>query len=210
MAGSFEIDVLQKNAVSEEIQSIFNEATNMQGVRRELMLYLGRQLVHGYNYAYISRSEIVVPDSVAYYELIIVNVTYDNESRKINDLKATTIIKNAEKGMFGGITCSKSDEAIIRIIDSVYANELISLFNIAVGNTKNIKEGTEEEMELVKKVKEYDYEVELYLGDKPVTGIDYYYIAKVQNIETKVKGIQLVTVNNPPSGTKVVEIKDIL
>ncbi|OEJ16238.1 hypothetical protein BFL38_12185 [Brachyspira hampsonii] len=210
MLGSFEIEVLQKNAVSAEIQHIFDEATNMQGVRRELMLYLGRQLVHGYNYAYISRSEIVVPYSVPYYELIIVNVTYDNGNIKISDLKATTIIKNAEKGMFGGITCSKADEAIIRIIDSVYANELINLFNSAVSNTKNIKEGTEEEMKLVKKVKEYDYDVELYLGDKLVTGIDYYYIAQVQNVETTVKGIQLVTVNNPSSGSKVVEIKDIL
>ena len=135
MLGSFEIDVLQKNVVSVEIQHIFYEATNIEGVKRELMLYLGKQVVHGMNYAYISRSVPAILDPLPYYELIIVNVTYDNGNRKINDLQATTIIKNAEKGMFGGITCSKAEEAIIRIIDSIYANELIQIFNNAIKNT---------------------------------------------------------------------------
>ena len=170
------------------------------------MLYLGKQVVHGMNYAYISRSVPAILDPLPYYELIIVNVTYDNGNRKINDLQATTIIKNAEKGMFGGITCSKAEEAIIRIIDSIYANELIQIFNNAIKNTKDMKEETE----LVKKVKKYDYDVELYLGYKPVTFGDYYYIAQVQDKENKVKSIQLVTVNNDKEGAKVIEIKDIL
>lgn len=206
MLGSFEIDVLQKNVVSVEIQHIFYEATNIEGVKRELMLYLGKQVVHGMNYAYISRSVPAILDPLPYYELIIVNVTYDNGNRKINDLQATTIIKNAEKGMFGGITRSKAEEAIIRIIDSIYANELIQIFNNAIKNTKDMKEETE----LVKKVKKYDYDVELYLGYKPVTFGDYYYIAQVQDKENKVKSIQLVTVNNDKEGAKVIEIKDIL
>lgn len=206
MLGSFEIDVLQKNVVSVEIQHIFYEATNIEGVKRELMLYLGKQVVHSMNYAYISRSVPAILDPLPYYELIIVNVTYDNGNRKINDLQATTIIKNADKGMFGGITCSKAEEAIIRIIDSIYANELIQIFNNAIKNTKDMKEETE----LVKKVKKYDYDVELYLGYKPVTFGDYYYIAQVQDKENKVKSIQLVTVNNDKEGAKVIEIKDIL
>ena len=64
-------------------------------------------------------------------------------------------------------------------------------------------------MALVKKVQEYHYDVELYLGYKPVAFANYY-IAEVKNRETEVKGIQLVTVNNPKEGSIIVEIKDIL
>ena len=74
MLGSFEIDVLQKNVVSVEIQHIFYEATNIEGVKRELMLYLGKQVVHGMNYAYISRSVPAILDPLPYYELIIISL----------------------------------------------------------------------------------------------------------------------------------------
>lgn len=206
MLGSFEINVLQKNAVSEEIQQIFDKATKIEGAKRELMLYLGKKESNSVDYAYISRTVPAVLNPAPRYELIIVNVPYDNSNMKNYKFNATTIIEDIGKGMLGGITCSKSEEAIIRIIDSAYANELIVLFNNAIKNTKNIKEETE----LVKKVKEYDYDVELYLGYKPVAFGDYYYIAEVKNRETEVKGIQLVTVNNPKEGSIIVEIKDIL
>lgn len=206
MLGSFEIDVLQKITVSEEIQQIFDKATKIEGAKRELMLYLGKQEADCMNYAYISRTVPATSNPAPCYELIIVNVPYDNSNMKNYKFNATTIIEDMGKGMLGGIRCSKSEEAIIRIIDSAYANELIVLFNNAIKNTKNIKEETE----LVKKVKEYDYDVELYLGYKPVAFGDYYYIAEVKNRKTKVKSIQLVTVNNAKEGSIIVEIKDIL
>ena len=210
MLGSFEINVLQKNAVSEEIQQIFDKATNIEGAKRELMLYLGKQEADCMNYAYISRTVPATSNPAPCYELIIVNVPYDNSNMKNYKFNATTIIEDMGKGMLGGIRCSKSEEATIRILNSLEADRFIRTFNSAVDNTKKIEKGTEEEMALVKKVQEYHYDVELYLGYKPVAFANYYYIAEVKNRETEVKGIQLVTVNNPKEGSIIVEIKDIL
>ncbi|WP_304354715.1 hypothetical protein [Brachyspira innocens] len=210
IVGNFEINVKQKNKISEELKDIFKKGTNLLGVHRELMLYLGKKESNSVDYAYISRTVPAVLNPAPRYELIIVNVPYDNSNMKNYKFNATTIIEDIGKGMLGGIRCSSAEEATIRILNSLEADRFIRTFNSAVDNTKKIEKGTEEEMALVKKVQEYHYDVELYLGYKPVAFANYYYIAEVKNRETEVKGIQLVTVNNPKEGSIIVEIKDIL
>lgn len=170
------------------------------------MLYLGKQEADCMNYAYISRTVPATSNPAPCYELIIINV---NETGKTCIVRRETILQASESTM-GGIICSREDEAPIRILNSLEADRFIRTFNSAVDNTKKIEKGTEEEMALVKKVQEYHYDVELYLGYKPVAFANYYYIAEVKNRETEVKGIQLVTVNNPKEGSIIVEIKDIL
>ena len=136
MLGSFEIDVLQKITVSEEIQQIFDKATKIEGAKRELMLYLGKKESNSVDYAYISRTVPAVLNPAPRYELIIVNVPYDNSNMKNYKFNATTIIEDIGKGMLGGIRCSSAEEATIRILNSLEADRFIRTFNSAVDNTK--------------------------------------------------------------------------
>ncbi|OEJ16187.1 hypothetical protein BFL38_12180 [Brachyspira hampsonii] len=189
MLGSFQINVIQKNKVSKELKDIFEEGTNLFGVHRELMLYLGEQVVNGINYAFISRSEVVIPNPTPYYELIIINV--DGEGRTC--LVETETILKASEFSIGGIVCSKEDEASIRIIDSTEAHDLLKLFDKGMHNVLGL-----------------DYEAELYLGQKIVRGGNYYYLAEAKNVENKTKSIKLVVINLFTDKVQVVEIKDIL
>ncbi|WP_256097175.1 hypothetical protein [Brachyspira hampsonii] len=116
--GGFEIDVKQKNNISEELKDIFEKGTHLLGARRELMLYLGKQVVHGLNLAFISRSVPATLNPLPYYELIIINI---NETGKTCIVRRETILKSSESAI-GGIICSKEDEAPIRIINSTEAN----------------------------------------------------------------------------------------
>ncbi|WP_300754361.1 hypothetical protein [uncultured Brachyspira sp.] len=71
MVGNFEINVKQKNEISDELIGIFQRGIKgFYGASRELMLYLGKQVVHGINHAYISRNEPSVLNPRPYYELI--------------------------------------------------------------------------------------------------------------------------------------------
>ncbi|MBW5390960.1 hypothetical protein E6A51_12350, partial [Brachyspira hampsonii] len=144
------------------------------GVRRELMLYLGKQVVHGINYAFVARSEVIIPNPRPYYELVIINV--DGEGRTCL-LETETILKASEFPI-GGVTCSKEDEAAIRIIDSAEARNLIELFDKGMHNVLGL-----------------DYEAELYLGQKIVRGGNYYYLAEAKSVENKTKSIKLVVIN---------------
>lgn len=189
MVGSFEINVIQKNDIPEDIEDIFKRATNLLGVRRELMLYLGKQVVHGINHAYISRNEPSVLNPRPYYELIIINI---NETGKTCIVRRETILESSASPI-GGIICSREDEATIRIIDSIEANNLLKLFKKGMHNVLGL-----------------DYEAELYLGHQTVQGCNYYYLAQASNIEAKTKSVKLVVMNLFIDEVKVVEIKDIL
>ncbi|MBW5389667.1 hypothetical protein [Brachyspira hampsonii] len=187
--GGFEINVKQKNNISEEIKDIFEKGTHLLGVRRELMLYLGKQVVHGMNYAFISRSVPATLNPLPYYELIIINI---NETGKTCIVRRETILKASESAI-GGIICSKEDEAPIRIINSTEANNLLKLFDKGMH-----------------KVLGLDYEAELYLGHQIHHGCNYYYIAEAESLEHKTKSIKLAVINLFIDEAKVVEIKDIL
>ncbi len=189
MLGSFEINVKQKNDIPEDIEDIFRKATNLLGVRRELMLYLGKQVVHGINHAYISRNEPSVLNPRPYYELIIINI---NETGKTCIVRRETILESSASPI-GGIICSREDEAPIRIIDSIDANNMLKLFKKGMHNVLGL-----------------DYEAELYLGHQIVKGCNYYYLAQASNIETKTNSIKLVVINQFMDDIKAAEIKDIL
>ena len=189
IVGNFEINVKQKNKISEELKDIFKKGTNLLGVHRELMLYLGKQVVHGINYAFISRSVPATLNPLPYYELIIINV---NETGKTCIVRRETILQASESTM-GGIICSREDEAPIRIIDSIEANNLLKLFDKGMHNVLGL-----------------DYEAELYLGHQIYHGCNYYYLAQATSLENKTKSIKLVTINLFIDEARVVEIKDIL
>ena len=187
--GSFEINIKQKNDIPAAIEDIFKMGTHLLGVRRELMLYLGSQVVHGVNHACIARSEVVIPDTKPYYELIIINV---NEEGKTCIVRMETILESSKYPM-GCIICSREDEAPIRIINSIEANNLLKLFEKGIHNVLG-----------------FDYRAELYLGHQIVQGCNYYYIAEAANLENKTKSIKLVVMNLFIDQVKVIEIKDIL
>ncbi|EKV57605.1 hypothetical protein A966_04436 [Brachyspira hampsonii 30446] len=187
--GGFEIDVKQKNEISKELEYIFRNGTHLLGVRRELMLYLGKQVVHGINYAFVARSEVIIPNPRPYYELIIINV---NEEGKTCIVRRETILK-ASASTIGGIICSKEDEAPIRIINSTEANNLLKLFDKGMHKVLGI-----------------DYEAELYLGHQTVKGMNYYYLAEAKSLEPETKSIKLVVINLFMDKVKVVQIKDVL
>ena len=189
IVGNFEINVKQNNQISEEIESIFRRGTHLLGVRRELMLYLGKQIVHGINYAFIARSAPATFDPAPYYELIIINV---NETGKTCIVRLETILQASESTM-RGIICSKEDEAPIRILNSIEANNLLKLFDKGMHNVLGL-----------------DYEAELYLGHQIYHGCNYYYLAQATSLENKTKSIKLVTINLFIDEARVVEIKDIL
>ncbi|MBW5381517.1 hypothetical protein, partial [Brachyspira hampsonii] len=147
MLVSFEINIQQKNDIPKDIEDIFKKGTNLLGVRMELMLYLGKQVVHGVNHAYISRNEPSVLNPLPYYELIIINI---NETGKTCIVRRETILESSASPI-GGIICSKEDEAPIRIINSTEANNLLKLFSKGMYNVLGL-----------------DYEAELYLAHQIV------------------------------------------
>ena len=171
ICGGFKIHVLQKDELP-NIQQVFDEGAYVEGVNTELMLYLGRQSVNGYNYAYIARSQANTEDSVPYYELVIINYLNRNEEKKISLVRRATIVKQAPKGNVGGIICSSDKEACIRKYSDIKEFDyLIDLFESTINKTKEMKEETE----IVKKVKRFDYEPKLYLGEQITTGRSYKY-----------------------------------
>lgn len=189
IVGNFEINVKQKNKISEELKDIFKKGTNLLGVHRELMLYLGEQVVNGINHAFISRSVPATLNPLPYYELIIINI--DGEGRTCI-VEMETILESS-KFTDGAIICSKEDEATIRINDSTEAHDLLKLFEKGMHNVLG-----------------FDYGAELYLGHQIVKGCKYYYLAEARSLENKTKSIKLVVMNLFIDEVKVVEIKDIL
>ena len=206
ICGGFKIHVLQKDELP-NIQQVFDEGAYVEGVNTELMLYLGRQSVNGYNYAYIARSQANTEDSVPYYELVIINYLNRNEEKKISLVRRATIVKQAPKGNVGGIICSSDKEACIREYSNIKKfDELIDIFKKAIDKTKEMKEETE----IVKKVKRFDYEPKLYLGEQITTGGNYYYIAEATNIKTEQKSVQLLEINDFMDKSEILKIEDIL
>ncbi|OEJ14795.1 hypothetical protein BFL38_08130 [Brachyspira hampsonii] len=187
--GEWYIAPKQINAVDEDIKTIFdNTVQNLLGVKRELMLYLGKQLSDGINYAFICRSEITYPSALPYYEIIICNVSNSNE---ISIVKLEKIIESSQ-GSIGGIVCTSSDEAKINISNSKEANNIINVFKNAVKDIKDIK-----------------YTPELYAANQVVKGINYYFIAHAE-LNDGTHSIKLVTINNFMESSEVIEVKNIL
>ena len=106
MVGNFKINVKQKNEISDELIGIFQRGIKgFYGASRELMLYLGEQLVNGTNYAYITICTPATLNPIPYYELMIINVDTDG---KASIASRETIIESSQIGTVGGIICSSS------------------------------------------------------------------------------------------------------
>ena len=151
--GSWNIDTQQSDAINEDIKTIFSNATKeLLGVKRELMLYLGNQADNGVNYAFICRSEMMTPSASPYYEIIICNVSDNNE---VSITKIEKIIESS-----GNIVCTNSDEAKINTSKSKEAEKIIKIFNNASKNIEDVK-----------------YSHDLYVASQDVRGINYYFIA---------------------------------
>lgn len=70
--GAWDINPKQANSIDDNIKDVFSiAAKQLLGVKRELMLYLGSQVVNGVNHAFICRSTVVYPSALPYYEIII-------------------------------------------------------------------------------------------------------------------------------------------
>ncbi|WP_304332864.1 hypothetical protein [Brachyspira innocens] len=204
--GGFKMHVLQKDELP-NVQQIFDEGVYVKGVNTELMLYLGTQLVHGDNYAYIARSQADYEDSIPYYELVIINYLNNNGNKIISLVRRETIVRGVPKGIVGGMMCSTEEEACIREYSNIKKfDELIDIFKKAIDKTKEMKEETE----IVKKVKRFDYESKLYLGYAVSRGINYYYIAEATNIKTEQKSVQLLEINDFMDKSEILKIEDIL
>lgn len=187
--GDWNIDPKQVNNIDENIKTIFNDASKtLLGVKRELMLYLGNQVLNGVNYAFICRSEITYPSALPYYEIIICNVSDKNE---ISIVKIDKIIESSQNSA-GGISCTSSDEAKINISNSKEANDLIKIFEEAVKDNQDFK-----------------YTNQLYVANQVVKGINYYFIAEAvsNNGESSIK---LLTINNFIESNELINVKDIL
>ncbi|PTY40941.1 hypothetical protein [Brachyspira hampsonii] len=188
--GEWYIDTKQINAIDEYIKTIFDDTVqNLLGVKRELMLYLGKQqLSDGINYAFICRSEITYPSALPYYEIIICNVSDSNE---ISIVKLEKIIESSQSGI-GGIACTSSDEAKINISNSKEADNIVNVFENAVKGIKDIK-----------------YTPELYVASQTVKGINYYFISSAE-FDDGSNSIKLLTINNFMESSEVIEVKNIL
>ena len=187
--GDWNIDPKQVNSIDENIKTIFNDASKtLLGVKRELMLYLGNQVLNGVNYAFICRSEITYPSSSPYYEIIVCNVSDKNE---ISIVKIEKIIESSQNSA-GAISCTSSDEAKINISNSKESNDLIKIFKDAV-----------------KDIKDFEYIQELYVAKQVVNGINHYFIAKaISNDGTS--SVKLLTINNFIESSELINVKDIL
>ena len=187
--GAWDINPKQINSIDDNIKNIFaNAAKELLGVKRELMLYLGSQVVNGVNHAFICRSEITYPSALPYYEIMICNVSPDNE---ISIVKLDKIIESSQSSV-GGIVCTSSDEAKINISNSKEANDLIKIFQNAVKDIKDIK-----------------YTQELYLASQVVKGVNYSFVAKALLNDGSVS-VKLLTINNFIESSEVIEVEDIL
>ncbi|EKV57529.1 hypothetical protein [Brachyspira hampsonii] len=188
--GEWYIATKQINAIDEDIKTIFDDTVqNLLGVKRELMLYLGKQqLSDGINYAFICRSEITYPSALPYYEIIICNVSDSNE---ISIVKLEKIIESSQSGI-GGIACTSSDEAKINISNSKEADNIVNVFENAVKDIKDIK-----------------YTPELYVASQAVKGINYYFISCAE-FDDGSNSIKLLTINNFMESSEVIEVKNIL
>ena len=132
--GSWNIDTQQSDAINEDIKTIFSNATKeLLGVKRELMLYLGNQIDEGINYAFICRSEILAPSALPYYEIIICNVSDQNET---SITKIEKIIESSQSSV-GGIICTSSDEAKINTSKSKESEDIIKIFENNKDKFKN-------------------------------------------------------------------------
>ena len=197
--GGFKMHVLQKDELP-NVQQIFDEGVYVKGVKSKLMLYLGTQLVHGDNYAYIARSQADYEDSIPYYELVIINYLNNNGNKIISLVRRETIVRGVPKGIVGGMMCSTEEEACIREYSNIKKfDELIDIFKKAIDKTKEMKEETE----IVKKVKRFDYEPKLYLGEQITT-------AEATNIKTEQKSVQLLEINDFMDKSEILKIEDIL
>ncbi|WP_300367117.1 hypothetical protein [Brachyspira sp.] len=187
--GAWDINPKQVNAIDDDIKTIFSNATKeLLGVKRELMLYLGSQIVNGVNHAFICRSEITYPSALPYYEIIICNVSAQNE---VSIVKLDKIIESSQSSV-GGIVCTSSDEAKINISNSKEANDLIKIFQNAVKDISDVK-----------------YSQELYVANQVVKGNNYYFISKALSNDETVS-VKLLTVNNFIESSEVIEVKNIL
>ncbi|WP_258022207.1 hypothetical protein [Brachyspira hampsonii] len=190
MEGSFEINVKQKNEIPDELVGIFERGIKgFYGAGRELMLYLGEQLVNGKNYAYITRCTPATLHPVPYYELIIIYV--DREGRASIG-RRETIIESSQIGTVGGIICSSSYEASIQENESAESKHLLDLFEKAVSN-----------------VSDFYYKADLYLGHKVVQGCKYYYLAEAKDKKGE-NSIKLLEIYSFMDKIKVSGTKDIL
>ncbi|WP_297203561.1 hypothetical protein [uncultured Brachyspira sp.] len=182
--GSWNIDTQQSDAINEDIKTIFSNATKeLLGVKRELMLYLGNQIDEGINYAFICRSEILAPSALPYYEIIICNVSDQNET---SITKIEKIIESSQSSV-GGIICTSSDEAKINTSKSKESEDIIKIFENAIKNAGDVK-----------------YNHELYVANQVVKGINYYFIA---SDETSIK---LLTINNFMDSSEIIKTENIL
>lgn len=187
--GEWDINPKQINSTDENIKTIFDSTVqNLLGVKRELMLYLGNQNLNGTNYAFICRSEITYPSALPYYEIIVCNVSPSNE---ISVAKLEKIIESSQSSV-GGIVCTSSDEAKIKISNSKEADDIINIFNNAV-----------------KDIKDVEYSPELYAASQVVKGINYYFIANAK-LNDGSSSIKLLTINNFMESSEVIEVKNIL
>ena len=187
--GAWDINPKQANSIDDNIKDVFSiAAKQLLGVKRELMLYLGSQVVNGVNHAFICRSTVVYPSALPYYEIIICNVSADNE---ISIVKLDKIIESSQSEV-GGIVCTSSDEAKINISNSKEANDLIKIFQNAVKDIKDIK-----------------YTQELYVANQVVKGVNYSFVAKALSNDGS-SSVKLLTINNFMESSEVIEVEDIL
>ncbi|WP_297205857.1 hypothetical protein [uncultured Brachyspira sp.] len=187
MVGNFKINVKQKNEISDELIGIFQRGIKgFYGASRELMLYLGEQLVNGTNYAYITRCTPATLNPIPYYELMIINVDTDG---KASIASRETIIESSQIGTVGGIICSSSYEAAIQENKSAESKHLLDLFD--------------------KGVSDFDYKAELYLGHKIVQGCKYYYLAEAKDKKGE-NSIKLVVIYSFMKKIEISGIEDIL
>ena len=75
--------------ITQEVQEVFNKAIKSLGVgqTRELMLWLGTQLVNGHNYAFVVRTESATLKPTVSYELLICNISFDKQIYSIYSLE---------------------------------------------------------------------------------------------------------------------------
>lgn len=187
--GDWDINPKYDNSIDKEIKEVFNNtAKKLLGVKRELILYLGSQSLDGMNYAFVCRSSVVYPSALPYYEIIICNVSPQNE---MSIVKIEKIIESSQSST-GGIVCTASSEAKINTSNSKEANDIIKVFKNAVKDVKDVK-----------------YTQELYVAKQVVKDTNYYFIASAE-LNDGTSSIKLITINNFTQSSEIIDVKDIL
>ncbi|RDU64074.1 hypothetical protein CQA53_08015 [Helicobacter didelphidarum] len=182
--------------ISKEAKQAFDGATNnVFGVRYELMLHLGTQIVAGRNYAFICRSESTTLNPKASYVLMIVYASLGEcEKVKYQIAKIKKLVKQKPKAhICGGIVVTKADQALIKQLDCIEANHILSSFENAFKNMKGVS-----------------YSPELYVAHQVTQGINYHIIAKATLAGTnEVLGFRYVVFNSFMDENTIISIKHI-